>query len=119
MKSKKVDPKGRRLRIRANRVDGMVSRGGSLKFYSSYMEFVPNLVEVCIGTRGAQFRYKDIVAVSVIGRDLSSSGLFNGGIRRRLEVQMRKGPAEVLVVNKVEEVAERIREMQQMFDNPE
>jgi hypothetical protein len=82
--------------------------GGQLYLTSHRLLFRPHVVDRSTGGASWALPLGDIAAVDVAPRDWKDYRI--GGVRRRLRMITHGGSLELFVVNKVDEVAEQIRQ---------
>lgn len=91
---------------RANHVAGMRAVGGMLALTDKRLVFEPNGVDKATGGKSWEAHVSQLAGAEVAGRDFT--GLFNGGIRKRLRLKFSGGSEELFVIGDVEQVANEL-----------
>jgi hypothetical protein len=92
---------------RANRTQSaMRAVGGKLVLTETQLEFRPNRVDTATGGRAWS---AELAQIRSGGTEKRGRNPLNGSIRERLRVETADGGAELVVVNGLEQVIERIR----------
>ncbi|MBF6176908.1 hypothetical protein [Nocardia otitidiscaviarum] len=90
----------------ANRTQGGRAVGGTLYLTSTRLRFEPNRMDALMGGRSWSAPRTSVTAV---GTEARTGGLFDGGMRNRLRVDLREGAPELFVVGKLDETIETLR----------
>lgn len=90
----------------ANRTQGGRSVGGRLFITNERLVFQPNRFDSVTGGRSWSVGLSGIAGVRARQRaePLLSEGLFSGGIRKRLQLDLTSGETELFVVNRLPEL---------------
>lgn len=97
-----------RFETPANFVSGFINRGGHLTVSDTELRFEPNRVERLLRAEGFTVPCDRITDLSVTDTDISPRGLFSGGLRRRLAIDLADGRRLLFVVPDVDEAATEI-----------
>jgi len=92
---------------RANRTQSaMRAVGGTLVLSEADLEFRPNRVDAATGGKAWS---AELAQIRSVGKEKRGRNPFNGSIRERLRVETADGAVELFVVNRLEQVTDRIR----------
>ncbi|WP_194820343.1 hypothetical protein [Nocardia sp. XZ_19_385] len=75
--------------------------GGRLYLTQTRLLFEPNQLD---GATGGRSWHAPLGAIRAVGAQEADGSLFNGGLRRRLRLELSDGSVELFVVNKLDEV---------------
>lgn len=91
---------------RANHAVGMRAIGGKLHLTSRRLVFEPHGFDKATGGADWQRSLDNVTGAGAAPRQLT--GLFNGGLRKRLQIDLRDGSSELFVIGDLDEVVEEI-----------
>lgn len=94
----------------ANRFQGSRGIGGKLFLTNRRLLFNPQLVDGAIGGKRWFTPLDQVSEVTVEPKGSGKAGKLGGGLRDRLKLVLRNGEEELFVVNKVDEVVDRLGE---------
>ncbi|WP_306359567.1 hypothetical protein [Nocardia sp. CC227C] len=80
--------------------------GGTLYLTSARLCFEPNRLDALMSGRSWSAARASVIAV---GTEARSGGLFDGGLRARLRIDLREGAPELFVVGKLDETVATLR----------
>lgn len=75
--------------------------GGRLYLTGERLLFEPTHIDALTGGRAWQ---APLSAIATISTQAATGGVFSGGLRTRLRIDLRDGSTELFVVNKVDEI---------------
>ncbi len=84
---------------------GFRAVGGKLTLSGGRLEFRPHGLDRALAGRGFQ---TDVGAISSVGREGRTLNPLSGGMRTRLRIETADGQVALFVVNKLDQVIERI-----------
>ncbi|GAB3280255.1 hypothetical protein GCM10027563_08950 [Parasphingorhabdus pacifica] len=92
----------------ANRTQNRwMNSGGTLYLSSHRILFSPNLINANLGGRKWWALREDVTGADIVRQNLAD--LFSGGLRKRLKIDLRDGPAQLFIVPEPALVAKDIR----------
>ena len=94
----------------ANRTQGGRAVGGRLYLTETRLIFQPNRFDAATKGQPWSATLADIEGVSTEAPDGRLSGLFSGGVRTRLRLDVSGGGSERFVINGVDTAVQKIRE---------
>ena len=80
--------------------------GGKLFVTDRRLLFTPHLFDYALGGQRREIFFTDIANVSA---QTAGGDAFGGGLRNRLRIDLRDGTAELFVVNKLDQVIEKLQ----------
>ena len=88
--------------FRANHSQGNRAVGGRIVLTSTHLVFTAHALDRRTGGRDLTIPLSNVRVASEGGRSLAG-GLFSGGLRRRLVIELEDGSSEAFVVSRVED----------------
>src|SRR5437879_1336803 len=96
-----------RWRVGCNWKQGARACGGFLWLTDQAVVFEPNRVDVLTGGKGRRVLLADIEHVAL---EAGGTPSFSGGLRARIRLELKDGGQELLLVNRIEERIQGLRE---------
>ncbi|MBC7301256.1 MAG: hypothetical protein H5T78_09890 [Nocardia sp.] len=83
----------------ANRTQNSRAVGGRLYLTGERLLFEPTHIDALTGGRSWQ---TPLTSITAVGTQAPTGGMFSGGLRTRLRIDLRDGGTELFVVNKMD-----------------